>query len=492
MFIKSIRFKIILWYMLILALTLGVFSILLYRNFSQKMYMNIDDILQSRVEGIVDSIDTYWEAERQDAVTGGVKKEVFSKRNNINFVRIAQRWVEEESDDPALLNMIVQIYDLGGKLIASSKNMPDMFVFTKESILSELKKKRHFETVQTQLSPGSAASLRVLTVPVVESNRIAYIVQVASPLRTVDSAQRNLKIILFILLPLTVFLTGIIGAFLAKIALNPVDKIIDTIHKITADSLKLKIDIPDTRDEIKRLADTFNEMLGRLEHSFTTQRQFLENFAHEIRTPLAVLRGEIEVTLKRVQTAEEYQTVLVSNLEEVVRINRIVEDLLILARFDSSTIILEKQRVDLGVFLGMIVDDMKVLAEQKNIIINFSAPHDVIIYGDENQLKRLFINLLDNAIKYTPDNCTVTVSAEPENDYSKIVFKDTGMGIPSGETGHIFDRFYRMDKARKKPGYGLGWSIAKSIAEAHKVRIEVVSAVNQGTTFTVFLPIDHV
>ena len=492
MFIKSIRFKIILWYMLILALTLGVFSILLYRNFSQKMYRNIDDILQSRVEGIVDSIDTYWEAERQDAVTGRGEKDLFSKRNNINFARIAQRWVVEESDDPALLNMIVQIYHSGGNLIASSRNMPNMPVFTRESVLTELKKKRHFETVQTQFLPGVITSLRVLTVPVIESNSVAYIVQVASPLRTIELAQRDLKIILFILLPLTVFLTGVIGVFLAKIALNPVDKIIDTIHKITADNLKLKIDIPDTKDEIKRLADTFNEMLGRLEHSFTSQRQFLENFAHEMKTPLAVLRGEIEVSLKKVQTTEEYESILLSNLEELHRINRIVDDLLMLARFDNSAIILEKHDMDVSALLRDIVDDMSVLAEQKNIVLGFSAPHALIMYGDVNQIKRLVINLLDNAIKYTGDGGTVTVSAGPQNGFVRIVCADTGPGIPDEEVRHIFERFYRMDKARREPGYGLGLSIVKSIAEAHKGRIEVESIINEGTSFTVFLPVKHI
>lgn len=478
--------------MLILALTLGFFSIILYRNFSQKLYRNIDDILQSRVEGIVDSIDTYWDTEKLEEATEGSKKEVFSKINNINFTKIAQRWVEEESDDPALLNMIVQIYDSAGKLIASSKNMSNASIFTKKAVIAELKNKKHFDTVQAELSPGSRASLRVLTVPVIENNRVAYIAQVASPLRSVELALRDLKIILFLLLPMTVFLTGIIGALLAKLALNPVDKMIDTIHKITADNLKIKVNIPDTKDEIKRLADTFNEMLGRLEHSFASQRQFIENFAHEIKTPLAVLRGEMEVALKKMRPAEEYETVLLSNLEEVDRINRIVEDLLMLARYDSSAIILEKRGLELEVLLRKIVADINVLAEQKNILVNFTAQPSLMIYGDASQLRRLFMNLLDNAIKYTQDNGAVTVSAEAENDYAKIVFKNTSAGIPESELKHVFDRFYRMDKSRKEPGFGLGLSIAKSIAEAHKGRIEVSSMENRGTAFTVFLPMSRV
>lgn len=205
MFIQSIRFKIILWYMLMVALTLAVFSIVLYRNFSQTLYGDKDDLLQSRVEGIVNSIDTYWEAERMEAITAGIKTEGFSKINNINFAKIAQRWVEEKSDDPELINIIVQIFDVKGKLIASSKNISNISIFTKEALTSEFQKKKRFDTVPIEFSPGNPKTLRVLTVPVVENNKVAYIVQVASPLGSIQSALKNLKIILFLLLPLTVF-----------------------------------------------------------------------------------------------------------------------------------------------------------------------------------------------------------------------------------------------------------------------------------------------
>lgn len=141
MFVQSIRFKIILWYMLILALTLAVFSLILYRNFSQTLYGDKDDLLLSRVGGIVDSIDTYWEAERLETETTGIKTEVFSKINNINFAKIAQRWVEEKSDDPELLNIVVQIFDVNGVPIASSKNIPNISILKKEAITSESQKK---------------------------------------------------------------------------------------------------------------------------------------------------------------------------------------------------------------------------------------------------------------------------------------------------------------------------------------------------------------
>lgn len=489
MFVQSIRFKIILWYMLILALTLAVFSIVLYHNFRQTLYGDKDDLLQSRARGIADSIDTYWEAERLEGKTAGIKKEVFSKINNINFAKIAQRWVEEKSDDPELLNVIVQIFGVKGELIASSKNIPNVSTFTKEALRSELQKEKRFDTIPIEFFPHKPTTLRVLTMPVVEDNKVAYIVQVASPLDSVQSALTNLKIILFLLLPLIVFFTGIIGAFLAKIALSPVDKMIDTIHKITAENLKLRVRIPDTKDEIRRLADTFNEMLERLEHAFSSQRQFIENFAHELKTPLSILKGELEVTLKRNRSTEEYESILKSNLEEVNRITKIVEDLLMLARLDSSTIMLERKPLNVGLLIKAIVDDIKVLASQKNIGVNYLTQDTIIINGDENHLKRLFINLLDNAIKYTPDNGKVVVKVEAIDGYARIVVSDTGIGIPDNEIHRIFDRFYRLDKSRYEPGFGLGLSIAKSIVEAHNGKIEIKSKVNQGTTFIISLPI---
>jgi heavy metal sensor kinase len=440
------------------------------------------------VGGIVNSIDTYWEAERLEAVTAGTKEDLFSKINNINFAKIAERWVEEKSDDPDLLNIIVQIFDVKGALIASSKNVPNISIFSMKAVTSELQKEKRFDNVSIEFSPGNQTIFRVLTMPVVENKKIAYIVQVASPLTSIQTALTNLKWALFVLLPLTVFLTGVIGVFLARIALNPVDRMIDTIHKITAENLKLKVNIPDTKDEIRRLADTFNEMLERLEHAFSSQRQFIEDFAHELKTPLAVLKGEMEVSLKRIRSTEEYESVLLSNLEEVNRINRIVEDLLMLARFDSRAIILEKRPLEISGLVNVIVNDLKVLAEQKNIRINFSVQDKMTVYGDENQMKRLFINLLDNAIKYTRRNGDIIVSVGQLEDYARIEISDTGAGIPADEIKHIFDRFYRLDKSRHKPGFGIGLSIAKSIVDAHKGRIEVESKINQGTKFTVLIP----
>ncbi|MBI5665101.1 MAG: heavy metal sensor histidine kinase [Nitrospirae bacterium] len=489
MFLKSIRIKIILYYMLILALTLAGFSTLLYQNFSQIMIQYKDNLIQSRMIGIVIAMDAYWEAERLN--TEASEKTIDDTLANYNFTKIAQKLVEEKSDDVDLINMVVQIFDMNGTLIASSRHFPTIRVLSDEAIASNLLKERRFSTVRIEISPGAPISARVLTMPIMKNNRVAYVAQIASPIITIRAALSNLRLLLFLLLPLTVILTGIIGVFLAKVALRPVDKMIDTIHQITAENLKLKINIPDTNDEIKRLAETFNAMLERLELTFSSQRQFIEDFAHELKTPLSVLKGELEVTLKRIRSTEEYESILHSNLEEVNRISKIVEDLLILAQFENKEIILEKYPLDICYMIKEIVKDMRTLALQRGVTINVSASGSLSVYGDESRLRRLFINLIENAIKYSSVKSKVNINVEDANEYVRISVSDTGIGIPENEIHNIFNRFYRIDKSRHQPGFGLGLSISKSIVEAHKGTIEVKSKPNHGTTFTVLLPSTH-
>lgn len=477
--------------MLILVVTLFLFSVLLYHNFSHKLYEDLDDLLQSKAESISTSIDTYWESEKIEAIKSGAKTDVFSKINNMNFIKIAQRWVKEKSNDPRLMDIIVQIFDVNGKNIASSRNIPSITRLPKETLNYVFKGNYYFNNLNIESSKGKPLSLRVLTIPVTENDKMAYVVQVAGSTAIIHSALDNLKIRLFFLLPLLVFATGIAGGFLARLTLNPVDSMIRTVRQITADNLKLRINIPDTKDEIKRLADTFNEMLTRLDKTFLFQQQFIQDISHELKTPLTVLKGELEVTLKKIRSVQEYESVLYSSLEEINKINRLVENLLILARFENREIPFDIKPVDLNILIEKVLDDIKILSEQKNIKINFSEQKSIVLEVDENQIRQLLLNLLDNAIKYTPEDGSVTLSLKKENNLASIQISDTGIGVPENELPFIFDRFYRVDKSRSKEGFGLGLSIAKSIVEAHKGRIEVESNLRQGTTFTIFLPLSY-
>ena len=493
MFFKSIRFKIILWYMLVLTLTLSVFSWILYQNYSRSLYRNLDDLLKTKAEGVANSIDTYWEAEKMETLKTAqvsITLDVFSKVNNINFAKIARHCIEERSGDTNLMNIVVKIFDAGGRHIVSSNNASNIMFLSMDDFRDIFKGKSRFDNFTAELPKAKPLPLRVFTTPVIADSQVAYIVQVAVPLNTVSLALNRLKAILFLLMPLTVFVTGIAGAFLARITLKPVENMIKTIQQIKADNLKLRVSIPDTKDEIKRLAETFNDMLNELERSFSTQQQFIQDVSHELRTPLTILKGEIEVALKKVRSSHEYEEVLSSSLEEINKIRRIVDDLLLLARFDSKKIPFEMKEMDLNAEAKELLNDMDILARQKDIKINFFASTPAItLTADQNQLRQVLANLIDNAIKYTPANGEVSISLDKDDTHVRVKVSDTGMGIPLQEQPFIFDRFYRVDKSRSPRGFGLGLSIVKSIIDAHHGKIKVESPPSGGTIFYVSFPL---
>jgi heavy metal sensor kinase len=485
MLLHSIRFKIVLWHMFILSLALLTFGMVLYHNLYIKISDDTDDILRSRAKGIVQSIDTYWEAERM-AIAEGDTKVHFTKEDNINFIKIARRWVGEKINDPDLINIIVRIYDAHGNSIASTRNIPIEHLNTR--VFNNVKKGAdHFENAYLVVD-DKPSSFRIFTTPIMENRRLSYIVQVASPLAQLNTVLRNLRFSLLFLLPLTVILTGMSGVFLVQLTLKPVDQMIETIHQITAENLKLRLKIPGTNDEIESLAKTFNQMITRLDEAFTSQRQFMEDISHELKTPLSVLKGELEVTLKRIRSTHEYENALHSSLEEVNRIAGIVENLLTLARFDAKTTTLQAVALDLDLLIKDAVEAIQVLALQKEITVQYNSAHSVNITADKYQLKRLFLNILDNAIKYTPSGGKISVDLRQLKDQAEIIITDTGIGIPEKELPHIFDRFYRVDKSRSSIGFGLGLSIAQSIVMAHGGKISAKANQPQGTIFTISLP----
>ena len=480
MFLKSIRFKIIVLYMSILALTLTSFSLILYHNVNMGLNGNMDTLLKSKAGGIAQAIDAYWQAANLEVMESADASEVLRKRRNANFSRSAQRWVREESTDPKLLDIMVQVFDTDGNAITSSKNITGLGEIPRGKFIPVLQGKERFDTI---------ADFRIYTTPVFEDDKVAYIVQVANPLESIRMALNNLKVALFLLFPITVLVTGIMGAFIAKVTLHPVDSMIETILKIRAENMQIKLKIPNTKDEIQKLAETFNDMLGRLESAFNTQRRLFADLSHELKTPLTILKGEFEVILKKARSNEEYQGTLKSALEETDRIIRLSENLLILAKFDSKETSQKNEKLEITALIRGIVNSVRGLAELKEIKLSFSGPEGLRVYGDHNQLKTLFLNIIENAFKYTPEKGKIDITAIKKGTSVNIDIKDTGLGIPEDEVEHIFDRFYRVDKSRSSSGFGLGLSIAKSIAEAHGGGISVQSCPGKGASFIISLPV---
>jgi signal transduction histidine kinase len=239
------------------------------------------------------------------------------------------------------------------------------------------------------------------------------------------------------------------------------------------------------------LAETFNDMLGKIQQVIISQKQFIQDVSHELRTPITIMRGELEVALKRQRSPEEYCRILESNLEETKKIGKLLVDLLALARFDSSSATLVRELTDISSMMKDILDDMEILASQKGIMLEYYCQGCVSVPLDRDKIKRVFINIIDNAIKYTPDQGKICVEVIKQNNCAFITITDSGVGIPEQDLPHIFDRFYQVDKSRSSAGFGLGLSIARSIAEAHGGSVAVESIHNQGTTFLITLPMGY-
>lgn len=490
MIFRSIRFKIIFWNAILLTLALVVCGTLAYKSLKWNLYRNLDDLLMSRATGIRASVETYWEIEKQEALDKGVHPGAFSKINNINFTRIARHWVEVESDKPELLNIIVQIFDGQGTLLVSSADAAKWPGIVPLSPSLRVPIDGRFEDVHIATRPGQQVNMRSFIIPVHESGQIAYTIRLITPLSDVMAHLVQLKVILFCVLPLVILVIGIVGVFLAGVSFDPVSRMIVAINRITSKNLRTHIDVPATGDEIERLATTFNAMLDRVNDDFLARQRFIQDISHEIKTPLTIMRGSMEVALKKARDQQRYEKILQDSLEQIARMTRIVETLLVLARFDNHEVALQIGRFDLHETARRVMEDIRVLADEKHIVMDCRAAIPVEIEADEAQIKNLLLNLLDNAVKYTPVGGAVSLSIGSHGAMACLEIKDTGIGIADKDIPHVFERFYRADgPGIREKGFGLGLSLVKSIVVAHHGRISIACPSQGGTVLSIQLPL---
>lgn len=322
-----------------------------------------------------------------------------------------------------------------------------------------------------------------------ESGRV-YFLQVGTSFEPFEVTLRRFRRLALLLLPLGIILGGAAGSLIAGRALAPVRNIARTAQEIEVSQLGRRLPISGTDDDLDRLAATFNEMLERLEKAVGEMKQFTGSLAHELRTPLAALRGEAEVALLHRQTPEDYRRVLASQLEEFDKLTRMINQLLTLARAESGELKLVRESFDASAMLRNVVETFSLIAADKHISLEFDAPAVLTINGDPQWLERAVVNLLDNAIKHTDSGGNMTLRASEDQNGLRIEIWDNGRGIPNEALPHIFERFYRADPSRGKEieGVGLGLSLVKWIVDQHRGTIEVSSHANQGTAFVIHVP----
>ncbi len=363
---------------------------------------------------------------------------------------------------------------------------------------NELMKLEVGKTIFKSVRLSSGESLRVATRRVKDyDGEGTYFIRLGQSLAAVESARRRVLIVLGIAIPLALLLGSFGGLLLANQALSPVDRITCAAEQIAKGDLTERVPMPANAstklDEIGRLAATFNHMISRLQAAFERQKQFTSDASHELRTPLAVMRGDMEIALRRERSPEEYQRVLGSNLEEIVRLTRLIEDLLMLARADSGRVELRCEPVDLNKLCQQMADYITPLAQQRDQTLSYDSPNaEITVNADLQRIKQMLLNLLDNAIKYTPPGGSVTLGLKTENNQAVVTVADTGRGIPAEDLPHIFERFFRRSAKtsdRTAAGFGLGLSIVKWIVDSHDGQIEINSQQGAGTTFIVKLPL---
>jgi len=340
----------------------------------------------------------------------------------------------------------------------------------------------------TQLTTGTLSS-EPIRIAALRTSNFTYLV--GYPLGEVRDLQDSLYVIFLFLVPLAALISVIGGFALARKSLQPVDELARAAQRITAQNLDQPLPVLRPDEEIGRLTTTINDMTRRLHDSFARVSEFSADASHELRTPLTVVRGEIELALRSSRNPAEYRRVLETTLEEVLRMGTIVENLLLLAKADQRSYQAHFTEVNLQELLNELAEDGEVLAEHKRIRLQIAQSSPVTIVGDKVRLRQLFLNLVDNAIKYTPEGGRVSLAVEQHNGLALFRVEDTGIGIPKEELPKIFERFYRVDKARSRElgGSGLGLAIARWIAELHRGTITVESRPNEGSTFTVTLPL---
>jgi len=451
----SLRLRLTLLYSLLMG---GVLLI-----FGGAAYMLVNNVLLSRVDTML-----------ADVSDDFVKLTTVNQLEEVNFISVPPKVGTEIS---------VQVWGLDDKLQASYGPLgPSTYAFDPLN-------KRTADTSYRETNINNV-HLRVLNIPLLHNQKRVAVMQIATSLDAVASARTYLLSVLVVVWIYGVIIAGIASWFTLGQALEPLKSIVETAENINrADDLSRRIpQLGLEEDEIGSLIGTFNKTLERLEVLFTSQQRFLADVSHELRTPLTAIKGNVDLMRRMKQFDKESLTTID---QEAGRLTRLVGGLLLLAQAESGKLPLTFRPVELDILITEVFQEMRVISGDK-VRVYLNEIDQMSVNGDRDRLKQVLINLVANAIQYTPQNGDVFLSLAKVAGQARIVCRDTGPGITAEDLPHIFERFYRAEKSRtrgKSTGFGLGLSITKWIVEHHGGRIEVNSKEGQGTTFAIWLPL---
>jgi heavy metal sensor kinase len=461
---RSIGFRLAAWYFLVLGCSLAVFSIVAWFSVQASIYHAIDDELRDRVRGVAKFMD-------------------------LQIASLSIPEIRDEFREHSVLGPggdLFQVCDQDGQWLYRSVSLENNGVaIVRPGALD----RPRFETLRVE-----GRSLRFYSRRL-DVNGKPYTVQVAAPMHEAFEALDRFRLLLLFTAPLLLIAASAGGYWLSTRALAPVDEISRTAQRISIENLSDRLPVPPTGDQLERLSETLNAMFARLEAAVRRITQFTADASHELRAPVALIRTTAEVAVQRKdRPAEKYFEALREILEESERTSQVVDSLMLLARADSGKETLESAEADACAIVREAADQGEKLARNSGLELSASLPGaPVLIQADSNALRRALLILIDNAAKYTPRGGSIKLNLETNKQFARISVSDTGMGISKADVPHIFDRFWRADKARSREqgGAGLGLSIAKWIVEMHHGSIDVESQPGKGSTFHVQVPLYH-
>jgi two-component system, OmpR family, sensor kinase len=460
---RSIRFKLTIWHTLIVFLTFLFVSLIIYQYLERTLLKSFDQTLTNEAGWITARIERYYDRMEDEK---NVREDIFE--------HAAYFPVKE----------YVEIWDSSKNVFYQSPNLAF------EDTLANYSRLRNDQKFYiTTVTNFRNHDIRIMVQRAGKS-----IVFVAMPVENINEPLKQVLNILGWLGPIVVLISLGGGYLLARRSFSKIHQVIDTAKRINADRLYDRIPDQNSKDEIGEIISTFNEMISRLDVSFQQMKQFSADASHELKTPLAVLRSQLENAMHSKSTINDLHDTIARCLDETLRMSNIVDNLLLLAKSDAGQDIIRKHQINLTELVAQTHEESILLASQRSISVSLKNLDNALVVGDGERLRQMLLNLIDNAIKYNNEGGNIEIGLWKENDKAKIVINDNGIGIPSEDIGRIFDRFYRVDKARSRDmgGVGLGLAISKAIVEAHSGFIYVRSTHKKGTEFTVIIPISPV
>jgi heavy metal sensor kinase len=459
---RSLAVHLAAWYTLLLSAAFGLVGAVTFYGLQHYLLSTLRDVVTHRSEQVEQ-----------------ILREAHSVPQDAEIVHEVQTRLT-----PELNNRFIRIIRPPAKMIYVSGPPSDMS-FDPAKVLVSIARDNPSGAVGTWLERDSHVMVHS---DMVQTANGRYTVEAGISTAPMEAVLERLRNLLFKLLPVLIAFAAGGAYFLVQRALRPVDRIARTAEQMSLQSLDLRLPVVPTGDALERLSISMNSMLNRLRDSVQSSRRFLADASHELRTPLTVIKGELqEVVGDRELVSDVLRERIGSVLEEVGRLEHLVSGLLVLSRLDAGEMPRERVDVDLAELLRTTADQMRLVAEDRGVAIDASALRHAVVRGDSARLKQVAVNLLDNAIRFTPTGGTVSLTTAHTDHGVSLEVSDTGIGIPSAALGQVFERFYRVDEARSRDdgGAGLGLSIVKSICAMHGARIEVQSSLGIGSTFCV-------